>query len=434
MVRRDEAVQLINRPVRDIQQFHAQVLELKKAFTVLTPVARVDSLPPMAKISFRLVDLDLRPGVGDLYDDPRFCEKGEGAFGKTALLKIMAAAGAQQLGSDRVDDGSLEYYWRWRVHVAVLDYDGTWRQVSAAKELDLRDGAPETLKPERDEQRRKTGRLVPLDATALAERRRHGAANCETKALLRALRELFALPHKVRLADLQARPIVIPKLVADLDPTDPDVKRELIQARLYGERQLHGPRPGEGSRTDVRGALRRHVERTEGRPVYLEDDDDDNPGDVHTERTACFLHGFYEGEQCQGCVEEAAARAAAETSKTSDTYQTPPVAAHGPQAVKAPQTTQAPAPNQDAPPPPLNPPEVLDEFRCGCPCDHRVEVTPELRKKSIDRIKVIRCADCYPDSGFDQKRHAKVENLGIPDYPNLTPAKVAELNARRAQR
>jgi hypothetical protein len=144
------------------------------------------------------------------------------ALGKNALAKLMAAAGVQVVSKQRLDDRSDPSYCELEVALALRDFDGSHRQVIATKEMDLRPGAPETMKPEKDTQGNKTGRLVPYEASALADKRRHIQSHAETKAIERGLRLLFALPQKFKRAQLE-KPFVVPKLVA-LDPTDPETK------------------------------------------------------------------------------------------------------------------------------------------------------------------------------------------------------------------
>jgi hypothetical protein len=230
-------------PLARVEELRAAFEGLRDRFNILCPVAQVDHLMPLHQASLRAVMIDTTvDGYGngpEVYRDPRFCAKDEVALGKNALAKLMAAAGVQVVSKQRLDDRSDPNYCELEVALAVRDFDGSHRQVIATKEMDLRPGAPETMKPEKDSQGNKTGRLVPYEDTALADKRRHIQSHAETKAIERGLRLLFALRQKYKLADL-ARPFVVPKLVPALDPNDPETKTALIHHALAGETALFG--------------------------------------------------------------------------------------------------------------------------------------------------------------------------------------------------
>lgn len=223
---------------------------LREACNLLSPVASVDHIMPMHQVSLRAVMLDSsvdQNGNGaDCYRDPRFCKAGEVALGKNALMKLMAGAGVQVVDRQRLDDRSDPNYCEVQVTLAVRDFDGTMRQMMATKEMDLRTGSPETLKPEKVNNE-KTGRMIPFDDSALSDKRRHIQSHAETKAIERGLRAIFALKQKYTVDELK-RPFVVPKLVANLDPSDPETKTALIQHALSGETRLYGPPPASSGR------------------------------------------------------------------------------------------------------------------------------------------------------------------------------------------
>lgn len=391
LAKRDAA--LPEKPLATVAELGDALERLSKTANVVSPIARVDSLPPMTQVSLRVVRID--PDLGengqgpDVYFDRRFCATDndgnplEVALGKGALLKLVAAAGIQKRDSRRDDDGRDPYFCRWVVRLEGLDYDGTLREVVASKEIDLREGSPDTTKPEwacsahgdadcrkcNRRAYRKTGRLVPLDASALADKRRHIAALAETKAYLRAVREFFSIGHKVKLAKLE-KPFVVPKLVPFLDASDPDVKREIVRRAVWGERALYAPEtPRPTRRIEVGGDLERLDED-------LEEIGTSEP--VEPEVVGAEPDPFG--------VEEAEA-------------------------------------------------EEPSGPRCSCPCGCRDAVDEAQERKSSTRLGVVRCAACYPDAGFDPAKHPKADlPLEFPRVPGYTPAKVAELLARRAKR
>jgi len=234
-------------PVHDVEELARALTDWQRTANVLSPLAAVDHIMPLHQVSLRVVTIDasIDPQSGngpECYRDPRFCKAGEVALGKNALAKIMGAAGVQIVSRRRLDDHSDPYYCEVEVVLAMQDFDGTYRQIIATKEMDLRAGAPETMKPEKDRQGTKTGRLVAYDDSALADKRRHIQSHAETKAIERGIRLLFSLRQKYSLEDLK-KPFVVPKLVGALDPSDPGDREALRQHALGNQMALYGPQP-----------------------------------------------------------------------------------------------------------------------------------------------------------------------------------------------
>jgi hypothetical protein len=386
---------LPEKPLATVAELGSALERLAETANVVSPIARVDTLPPMTQVSLRVVKVDPDLGANgqgpDVYFDRRFCATDrdgnplEVALGKGALLKLAAAAGLQKVASRREDDGRDPNFCRWLVEIEGLDYDGTIRHVVSTKEVDLRDGSPDTTKPEwlcsehgEAECRcgrskfRKTGRLVPLEDSALADKRRHIAALAETKAYLRAVREFFSIGHKIKVEKL-ARPFVVPKLVPLLDASDPDVKREMVRRAVWGERALYAPEaPRLSRRVQVGGEIERG-----------DDLEDLSAGEaIEPEVVGVERDPFVDAE---------------------------------------------PEPEPEAAEP--------ERVRCSCPCGCRDAVDEAQERKSSARLGVVRCAACYPDDGFDEAKHPTADlPLEFPRFPGYTPAKVRDLKARRAKR
>lgn len=232
---------LPTRPVEKVEELRKMLGELSQTVNLIAPVSRIDTIPALHGISLRAVLIDGRPEGNEVYVDGRFCKNGEVALGGTALQKIAGAAGVQIIGVRRLDDHSEPFYCDMEVTIGLRDFDGTHRQIVKSKEIDLRDGQPEALKPEKRGDQ-KTGNMVALDASALADKRRHIQSLAETKAFYRALRTILSLKQKYTREELN-RPFVVPKLVPALDPSDPDQKKALISMALGTERVLYGALP-----------------------------------------------------------------------------------------------------------------------------------------------------------------------------------------------
>lgn len=216
-------------PVARITDLRNRWAQLREVANIVSPVASVDSIMAMHKVSLRMVTIDhtVVEGLGAEVYKGKFCEKDERALGKVGLDKIQAAAGVQVIESVRTDDRQTPLFWEYRVTLGIQDLDDTWRQATATRAIDLRQGSAEA-------QAMKEGQL--------AAARANGQMLAETKARLRALRSLLSLKNKYTLKELE-KPFVIPKLVSALDPADPDQKAALIRMAETGSRALFGAPP-----------------------------------------------------------------------------------------------------------------------------------------------------------------------------------------------
>ncbi len=219
-------------PIKDPQTLASQIAKLSETAIVLSPVTQVTNIAAKHQVALSVVSIN--PWTDDYgsgpecYVDRRFCFGDEVAPGKNALLKVMRAAGIQQVANTRQDDRSDPFFCEIQMTLGVREYTGEWHQEICTRALDLRDSMPETLVPERDSKKKKTGRMIPLKPSALADARRHIVSLCETKCLERGIRQILSLQQKYSAKVLKTKPFVIPKLVMDLDPDDPDDKRALI--------------------------------------------------------------------------------------------------------------------------------------------------------------------------------------------------------------
>lgn len=342
--------------------------QLRGKANLISPVASVDAIPALHGISLRAVVIDSNTdqyGNGaEVYRDSRFCGLDEVALGGVALQKIAAAAGVQIVSTVRMDDRSEPYYCAMELTLGIRDFDGTWRQVTKSKEIDLREGAPEAMKPEKDNNNRKTGKLVALDPSALADKRRHIQSLAETKAFYRGLRTLLNLKQKYSKRELE-RPFVVPKLVPALDPSDPDQKKALIEMAIGTNQRLYAPRPSEARELkDVTPAPALPPAGTPPPPrnpvppppvgATRDDDEEVNEADLGDDDVS---------------------------------FDTP----------------------------------AADPIVCSCPCGHQVEVTAEQADLTREKLGTVRCRPCYPGMPFDFGAHRDVRGeLQIPGKPGLT--------------
>lgn len=223
-------------PIANLADLKATWAKLQDHCNLVTPVAQVDSILPMHRVSLRAVVVNPfvnAKGLGPEVYKAEFCEKDERALGKVGIEKIMAAAGAQTIGKLRLDDRSEAYYVELEYTLALRDFDGHMRQVTKSKAIDLRDGSALASK-------------FSNSPAMLRHQREHILSLAESKAALRCARTLLILKQKYTLDEL-ARPFVIPKLVVSLDPADPDQKAALIEMAVHGDRLLYGMYPAPGA-------------------------------------------------------------------------------------------------------------------------------------------------------------------------------------------
>jgi hypothetical protein len=198
-------------------------------YQLLLPETYLQELPCGTKLSARVVRISTRPNDGDVYPTDR----GKLALTKTALMRIAAAAHITWVSSRRVDGRSHPHYCEHEVRARVIDFDGLPREVVKTKTLDLRDDCGDGTKgPD----------LQACKSANQAQKvRQYIDGHCETKAMLRAISDILAIPRSYNPADLQ-RPFVVPCLIPD--SSDPQVKAIMMAQMLGATNLLYGkPEP-----------------------------------------------------------------------------------------------------------------------------------------------------------------------------------------------
>lgn len=223
----------------DVERLHEALKQAQKRCNVITPVTRIDWIPPLHGVSLRIVSLDPRPERGDVYTSPELGK--DVALTKVALDKIAAAAGISwdPLLSGRIDDGSDPHYVRFRAVGTITDFDGTQRTISGEKEIDLRDGSPEVKRIESAAAKKNRD-----PGPQIARAREHILSMAESKAKNRAIRQALCIKQKYSPEELQ-RPFVVPKIVFTGETDDPAVRRlvqeKIIERALGSAKALYGP-------------------------------------------------------------------------------------------------------------------------------------------------------------------------------------------------
>lgn len=368
------------RPLEDVQTMHATLAKLRTVSNVLLPTSSIDSILPFHKVSFRAILIDpevvipkgRETGTGRHCYKGKFCEGNERALGRTALDLLDAAAGVQILAVRRIDDRSQPFYCEMEVTKGLREYDGTPRVRTKRKAIDLRDGSPEANK-------------LKSAPAVLAEQRSRILEFAETKAGLRATREILGLNQKYTVEEL-SKPFVIPKLVPSLDPRDPDQKKALLAMAVGGGMQLYGG--GQGRQLEEGADVLELKEATPPPPPTTapppvgsvapddEDEDDDLAAGVDDRQAAFDMPDF------------------------------------------APKKKEEPA-----------------LILCLCPCGHQLEISEETAKLTSDRVGAPRCHHCFPGPRFDYAAHKDLtRGLSLPKYPDLTPERIRAANEERAKK
>jgi hypothetical protein len=430
IVRRKEVLDLAAAGVvRDVVKLRGIFEQIRENAVILTPSLNIPAMPQKTGVIVNAVVLDVRQvtkkvkdrdgfkevtsWVGDVYQDKNFCSDDEGALTKSGLLKLMAACG---IGEDPDRPITLEnpepYLYRSRCVLFGRGIDGIWRRPAVTKIVDLRDGAPDAVKPEW-KSGKKTGRTEPLEASALANARRHAPMMAQTKAMLAAFRKFpgYAPAQKYPIADL-LKPFVIPCLVPDLDMTDPE-DRQLARMLAVGGSAALFPQIAAAPVPQSLPPAPQVIDTEATIPAGAEDVDDDPPPPDKSKSAAPKVSATTTGpkappppEQEDGADEDTLANA----DEDGDADDMPP----DPKPAEVPEPDGGP------------------RFVCGCRCGHQVEIEEAFAKLTTEKMGAPRCARCVPGRRFDIKGHRQFSKLVFPKRPDVEPIEAAIKFAREA--
>lgn len=179
------------------------------------------SIPPNFAVSLRVEHLPLTDAA--LWYD---ADGGKKAPSKNALNRLAALAGVS-IRTRRLDDRSDPLVCEFEATARIRDLDGTWREITDNKRLDLRDGSPQ---------------MKGLKERQLRMVREYIDGHCETKAKNRAIRAILGVPTGMD-PKAAARPWVIAKLQYQPDLTDPEIRRMQAAAEFGAIDALFGGKP-----------------------------------------------------------------------------------------------------------------------------------------------------------------------------------------------
>lgn len=167
--------------INTAEQYTTQLVALKQRYNVLTPFAQIGGLAPQHSIFTTVITIDPNPTSGDVYDglkdDGRqgleYLKPGEVALAKNGLRKVAEGLGISIVKMEHLAIG-IPNYWHVQVKAAYRGVDGAWVLREAGCEWDLRDGSH---------------RMRGWRPNQIAEQRKNGLRQCETRAINAAIRE-----------------------------------------------------------------------------------------------------------------------------------------------------------------------------------------------------------------------------------------------------
>lgn len=221
------AYRLPEKPIEDPKDANLALNDaLRLGFNVLAPLTGIQHVPANYRVAIRIVSFSMDGPWIEVVDgrvnstpDPtgKKCSNGtwyktdggKFALHKAPLMMLASVAGVRDIRTQRVEP-IVPNYWNYRAELQIRTLDAQWATREGSKEIDLTDDSPA---------------IKGWTQQRLQNARANGAANAETKAILRALRSAFGLESTTE--DKARKPYVIPVLVYEA-PDDPAVR--LLQA------------------------------------------------------------------------------------------------------------------------------------------------------------------------------------------------------------
>lgn len=228
--------------IRDVQSLRVTFDESK--FNLLAPVVHMPGgLPPGTRLVVTEVSVDPNPQNKQVFPLPG----GMLMPSKVSLDRIANAAGISWLEETRKDDRSHPHYVEMFVRGKMRDFDGTTREITGHKAVDLREDAGGA--PGKDYAeivgKAKNAKNGPRDpSNQLMEARKFIQEIAASKAKNRAIASGLGIKRGYTKAEL-VKPFVVPKL--SMDPTH-EVVQHAVVADMIGEnavRAMFGPVPRE---------------------------------------------------------------------------------------------------------------------------------------------------------------------------------------------
>jgi len=210
---------------------------------LLAPLTRIEFIPPGYRLAFRAVLFpvgrvrspeDGWVNVGGKWTNGTWYESDGGglALHKAPLRQLAAAAG---LSWETFDVSTDLNRWTLKAVGRIRNMDGAWRQVSAIKDLDLRDDGP--IVPAWHVQAKRKDSRGNADARIL-KAREHGGRMAESKAVNALIRDALGLRTCYPEA-LARAPFVFPLLIWLPETTEARAMQAAVELGVVS--QVYGP-------------------------------------------------------------------------------------------------------------------------------------------------------------------------------------------------
>lgn len=197
-------------------------------YIVLAPRTHMAELPPGMRLSVTEVSINPDPDSREVFP----IAGGSLLIGKPKLDAIAAAAGISWTQERRIDGGRHPHYVEMEVKGRMVDFDGTVRELTGHKVIDLRQDVGGVAGKDYAEivHKAKTARKPRDPGPQLMEARKFIAEIAVSKAKNRAIASALAFKRSYTRAELR-KPFIIPKLT--LDASD-ERSRRAIEAQMVG--------------------------------------------------------------------------------------------------------------------------------------------------------------------------------------------------------
>lgn len=209
-------------------------------FNLIAPLTHM-AMPKGMKLAITEVRIDTAVDKWGVGNDLVRIGGGDFLIRKHKLDQIAAAAGISWISERRLDGARHPHYCEMEVRGRLTDFDGTVREISGHKVIDLRESVEGVPGKDYDEIVSKARNAEqPRDpGKQLMEARKFIAEICSSKARNRAIASAFGIKRGYSIAELE-KPFVIPKPVPDA--SDPEA-REIMLANAAGATEaLYGSR------------------------------------------------------------------------------------------------------------------------------------------------------------------------------------------------
>ena len=192
-------------------------------YNVLAPRTHMDGLPAGTRLAITEVIVNPDQNAGEVF----FVARDKLLIGKPKIDAIAAAAGISWLEEKRTDPNTHPHYVEMFIRGKVTDFDGTVREITGTKAIDLRQDAGGGI-PGKDFSDITSKNRSPEKQLNEARKFIHEIA--ASKARNRAISSALGIQRSYSKEQL-ARPFVIPKLVLD---TSHPAAQDVVLANLSG--------------------------------------------------------------------------------------------------------------------------------------------------------------------------------------------------------